>query len=352
MKISKEDIALIEKMIDDGCISRQKHLLASLYILNYTKKANFNKVWNRATKMCRGLIVDEEWNIVARPFEKFFNYEEIVGSDELKKVENEPFEIYEKLDGSLGILYWIGNVMSVATRGSFVSDQANHAMKVLFDKYADVLSNLDRSKTYLFEIIYPEDKKVVNYGDLDDVVLIAVIDTETGEEQDIADYSDKFRCAARYNGTDWRTIRKLTDGSNREGFVVKFKSGFRMKLKYDEYFKLAAMKINLTYKRVVDCMIDGSIGELSESMKQLDWETQVRYTSILDEVRRDKLKLLMRCRRIYEKYKHLDGREFAAAIKNYDNKQIIFALKNNKSRELIDQIAYKILLRNEKESQL
>ena len=83
MKISKEDIALIEKMIDDGCISRQKHPLASLYILNYNKKANFNKVWNRATKMCRGLIVDEDRNIVARPFEKFFNYEEIAVSDEL-----------------------------------------------------------------------------------------------------------------------------------------------------------------------------------------------------------------------------------------------------------------------------
>ena len=209
MKISKEDIVLIEKMIDDGCISRQKHPLASLYILNYTKKANFNKVWNRATKMCRGLIVDEDWNVVARPFEKFFNYEEIAGSEELKKVENEPFEIYEKLDGSLGILYWIGNILSIATRGSFVSDQANHATKVLWDKYSNVVSDLDKSKTYLFEIIYPEDKKVVNYGDLDDIVLLAVIDTETGEEQDIADYSRKFRCVARYNGADWRTIRNI-----------------------------------------------------------------------------------------------------------------------------------------------
>ena len=350
MRLAEEDIALIEKMVDDGCISRQKHPLASLYILNYTKKANFNKVWNRATKMCRGLIVDEDWNVVARPFEKFFNYEEIAGSDELKKVENEQFEIYEKLDGSLGILYWIGNILSIATRGSFVSDQANHATKVLFDKYSDVVSDLDKSKTYLFEIIYPEDKKVVNYGDLDDIVLLAVIDTETGEEQDIADYSRKFRCVARYNGADWRTIRKMTDSSNREGFVVKFKSGFRMKLKFDEYFKLAALKINLTYKRVVDCMIDGSIEELSESIKQLDWETQVRYDEIVEKITREKIKILMRCRRIYEQYKHFDGKEFALAIKNYDNKQIIFALKNNKSRELVDQLVLKILL--QKESQL
>lgn len=350
MKISKEDIALIEKMIDDGCISRQKHPLASLYILNYTKKTNFNKVWNRATKMCRGLIVDEEWNVVARPFEKFFNYEEIVGSDELKKVENEHFEIYEKLDGSLGILYWIGNVMSVATRGSFVSDQANHAMKVLFDKYTDAISDLDRSKTYLFEIIYPEDKKVVNYGDLDDVVLIAVIDTETGEEQDIADYSDKFRCAARYNGTDWRTIRKLTDGSNREGFVVRFESGFRMKLKFDEYLKLAAAKMSITPKKVIESYIDGTDKQLESLVENLDWETQRRYADIIKDVQTEKIKTFMRCRRICEQYKHLDGKDYADSIKNYENKQVLFAMKNVKSRELIDQLIYKILLK--KKSQL
>ena len=110
------------------------------------------------------------------------------------------------------------------------------------------------------------------------------------------------------------------------------------------------MKINLTYKRVVDCMIDGSIGELSESIKQLDWETQVRYDEIVEKITRDKIKIITRCRRIYWQYKHLDGREFADAIKNYDNKQIIFAVKNNKSRELIDQLIYKSIL--QKESQL
>ena len=97
-------------------------------------------------------------------------------------------------------------------------------------------------------------------------------------------------------------------------------------------------------------MIDGSIGELAESMKQLDWETQVRYDEIVEKISREKIKILMRCRRIYEQYKHFDGKEFALAIKNYDNKQIIFALKNNKSRELVDQLVLKILL--QKESQL
>ena len=41
--------------------------------------------------------------MIARPFEKFFNYEEICGSEELRKVETEKFEVYEKLDGSLGL---------------------------------------------------------------------------------------------------------------------------------------------------------------------------------------------------------------------------------------------------------
>lgn len=103
------------------------------------------------TKACRGLIVDAENWIVQRPFEKFFSIEQL-----------EPFDVYDKLDGSLGILYWVGDEPAIATRGSFISDQAKRGTEFLRAR-KDL--NLDRRYTYLFEIIYPENRVVVNYGD-------------------------------------------------------------------------------------------------------------------------------------------------------------------------------------------
>jgi RNA ligase len=43
----------------------------------------------------------------------------------------ENFEVYEKMDGSLGIVFWYRGQWVVATRGSFTSDQANKAREIL-----------------------------------------------------------------------------------------------------------------------------------------------------------------------------------------------------------------------------
>lgn len=48
-----------------------------LILFNYTPICQFSKAWDEYTIMARGLIVDKEGNVVARPFDKFFNYEEV-----------------------------------------------------------------------------------------------------------------------------------------------------------------------------------------------------------------------------------------------------------------------------------
>ena len=65
-----------------------------------------------------------------------------------------PFEVYEKMDGSLGISYTVDNEIFIATRGSFVSDQSVKANELLNTKYALAKSKMNSGITYLFEIIY------------------------------------------------------------------------------------------------------------------------------------------------------------------------------------------------------
>ena len=92
---------LLDEMIAAKYISEKKHPDADLYIYNYTQKAQFERFWNETTMQCRGLILDGQRKIVARPFKKFFNY----GEHETLSIPDGPFKVYEKMDGSLGILY-------------------------------------------------------------------------------------------------------------------------------------------------------------------------------------------------------------------------------------------------------
>lgn len=218
--------------MDEGYVHYQQHPSQELYIYNYTQSAQYNRVWNEVTLMCRGLIMDASHNIIARPFPKFFN----LGEYEGQIIPDLDFEVYEKMDGSLGILYWVGAQPFIATRGSFTSDQAMKASELLRTTYAHTLEMLSKEKTYLFEIIYPENKIVVDYGQEESLVLLAVIDTATGADLPLEDIG--FPIVKKHDGIkDIKTLKSMEE-ANKEGLVLKYSDGYRLKVKFDEYLRL------------------------------------------------------------------------------------------------------------------
>ncbi|MEM0991733.1 MAG: T4 RnlA family RNA ligase [Bacteroidota bacterium] len=223
---------LLHQMLSEGYVSARKHPEAAIWIYNYTAKTQYDQVWNDVTLQCRGLILDAAYRVVARPFPKFFNWGE--RADQV--IPDKPFEVYEKMDGSLGILYWLEEQAYIATRGSFISEQSQVANHILQEKYATVLPNLDRTKTYLFEIIYPENRIVVDYGEQRDLILLAVIDTASGVEEELPDVG--FPVVKQYDGiTDIEQLKAL-ESTNKEGFVIRFESGLRYKIKFEEYLRI------------------------------------------------------------------------------------------------------------------
>lgn len=275
---------LLNEMVAQKLVSRKEHPNGNLFIYNYTPKVQYERLWNEATLQARGLILDQDMNFVARPFGKFFNLEE-----QGVVIPNEPFDVFEKLDGSLGILYWVGDEPSIATRGSFESDQAKHATKLLHGKYSHTLSKLDRNSTYLFEIIYPENRIVVDYGKMDDLVLLTVIDTQSGEER-IEDLG--FPIAKKFDGiNDLDQLRKLEE-ENKEGFVIRFKSGLRLKVKFSEYVRLhriitgvsnVAIWEYLSEGKPMDELLDKVPDEFYDWVKMTTKELTSAYDSILSE---------------------------------------------------------------------
>ena len=123
----------LEKYISEGLITSRKHNELDLWILNYTPEVQYERLWDDVTLNCRGLIVDKDYNVVERSFPKFFNYGELDPS----QIPDEKFHFYEKMDGSLGILYWDGFIPKIATRGSFHSDQAERASEILYNRCSE-----------------------------------------------------------------------------------------------------------------------------------------------------------------------------------------------------------------------
>jgi len=186
---TSNELAILKKDIEEGYISKKKHPTFDLWIYNYTNKTQYDWHWDGVTNKCRGLILDDNGCLVAKGFDKFFTYDQIINmGNEHTIPTDEHFDIYEKVDGSLGIMYFWDDVNYIATRGSFESDMAYEATKMIRDRYNHIVFYPEY--TYMFEIIYPENRIVVDYGDVRKLVLLAVYDNNTGEEYDI--YDEEF----------------------------------------------------------------------------------------------------------------------------------------------------------------
>lgn len=317
---------LLQEMITEGYVNVQKHPQANLFIYNYSAKAQYDRVWNDVTLHCRGLILDDKDNVIARPFKKFFN----LGEHENQIIPNEGFEVYEKMDGSLGILYWHNNAPYIATRGSFTSPQSVKANEILQTKYAHLTAGLDQGKTYLFEIIYPENRIVVDYGETEDLVLLSVIDKQTGTDQPIEGYG--FKTVKKYNGLNDIEALAALEEDNKEGFVICFASGLRYKVKFAEYVRIHRIITQVSTISIWEYLKEGkSLNELIERVPDefYDWvkktnatlmdayhaiEAQAKADFKILETRKETALYFMQCKYPTVLFNMLDKRDYSQAI--------------------------------------
>jgi RNA ligase len=264
----KHQLNILEDYIDRGLVMRQTHPNLPLSIYNYTRTCQYDSMWDDVTINCRGLILDTEGNVIAKPFPKFFNYEELVGNKfKHSQIPNEYFDVYEKMDGSLGICFNYNGEWHMATRGSFISEQAVKG-KLMLDKL-DTKNGLIPGYTYLFEIIYPENRIVVDYGGAERLVVLGCYNNETGEEVSINEMvNEGFEVVTKYNtfGEGFEVLKKEISKS-KEGYVIRFRSGMRMKIKGDEYVRLHKILTNFSSKDIWELLKDG--GSLDEFLDKV-----------------------------------------------------------------------------------
>jgi RNA ligase len=257
----KFDLNILKNYIEKGLVVKNDHPTLPISIYNYSRTCQYENNWDEITKQCRGLILDGEGNVIAKGFDKFFNIEE----HKSEEIPNESFEIFEKLDGSLGILFWYQGKWILSTKGSFTSEQSVRAKEIL-NKYN--FEPIPKGYTTLVEIIYPENRIVCDYGNEESLIVLSMISNASGKELDYSGLlsiseETKMPVVKRYDGiNDYKTLKSLIS-KEREGYVVRFRNGFRVKIKGDEYVRLHRILTGFSNVDIWEYLKDGKdINEL------------------------------------------------------------------------------------------
>lgn len=280
---------LPQKYIDEDLVNVQTSE-DGLRVFNYTHTCQFARAWDDITMQCRGLVVDQDDNIVARPFKKFFNL-----GEGKQTFSWPPDQVYEKVDGSLGIFFVHQGIPRLATRGSLGSDQAKRGMEIMLARYKqqsrDVLMTFS-SFTHLFEIIYPANKIVVDYGKQEDLVYLGSVNTETGEDVGlISSLKEVFPTVLEHDVTSLDELM-AQDQTNREGFVLRFNDGFRLKVKFEEYKRLHRIVTGVSAKTIwemlssgegIASIIDHVPDEFFQFVKNTEYELLKKFDGIKTE---------------------------------------------------------------------
>ena len=371
MKLSLE---ILNQYVEEGWVVKNDHPSLPLSIYNYSRKTQYDGKWDDVTLQCRGVITDNATGkVLVRPFKKFFNYEELVGN-KWKESQLPPMcdyvYIQEKLDGSLGILFNYEGEWIMATRGSFVSEQAIKGLEILKSKY-----NLDswlKHYGYLVEIIYPENRIVVDYGKKEGVVFLSTVMNESYEWGPFDDSEqhwtvsrsifkmngikkeDVVRTEQHFNFSDdlYKSLKEKNE-NNKEGFVIRFHPGnFRVKIKFDEYVRLHKIITQVSTYDIWEHLKNGKdISELLEKVPD-EFDKWVKHT--VKTLEYHKFALEERCGKSHDYFRYgkfndvepePTKKEFAEHVKKYTNPKLhglMFAIWDG-NRKRIDEILWKLI---------
>jgi RNA ligase len=367
------DLTILNKYVEDGLIIKTDHPSLPLSIYNYSRKTQYDGKWDDVTLQCRGLVVDNSTNkILVRPFKKFFNYEELEGNkfkeSKLPKTCDYVY-VQEKMDGSLGILFHYNGEWVMSTRGSFVSGQAIKGLEILKSKY-----NLDswmKEYGYLVEILYPENRIVVEY-DEEKVVFLSVVLNEsyTWEPTNDTELHWTTACAVlNANGVKKDDIVKTEqhfnyseelfsslkekNEENKEGFVLRFQPGnLRIKIKFEEYVRLHRLMTQISTYDIWEHLKDGK--DILEILNNVPDEFDQWVKQTASTLSYHHYMVGERCGKShdyfrYGKYSDRDPqptkKEFAEHVQKNVNKNlhgIMFAIWDGK-RDKVDELTWKLI---------
>jgi len=230
-------------------------------------------------RAARGVILDEEnqYCIVCRPFEKFFNWGESRAAD----IDWDSAFIQEKIDGSI-LKMWVSNKLEqwvISTNGVIMGSKVpvmfpKNGIKTFGDMVEQIpehfwtTNNFDEEYTYIFEIVGPQNRVVVPYDHIN-MYYLSSFHNESGEEKRFSEEDlHYFSRPKTYSFSSLEETINFTKSESfndykNEGFVVTDKFSNRIKIKTEDYLRIHRLRGEAipTDKKILDIVIQGETEE-------------------------------------------------------------------------------------------
>lgn len=348
----KERYGIESKVYDDSIVLNYNLILA-----NYPN--------DEIVRECRALQLDRrDFFVMSRAFRRFLNYGE--GDTRESFVFDKETVVYDKIDGSLVILYWhpYRKRWEVRTRKTAyaeapvisegevcVKDFRSLILLALGVKNLDFLEEwgLNKEKSYVFELVSPENRVITPYR-YREMYYLSTFDNESGEESGYEDgykYIHKFLDCKKVDSYGYGDINTVLEMAKRlapaeEGYVVRNGQNDRVKVKNPAYLALSLLHNGgqMTERRVLELV---EIGEDSEYLAYFPEEKEK-----FERIKEKKRKLRKDCEDVYEKIKEIEEqKEFALEAQKYPYSGILFKMRTGKSMEDVwreSSIGYKCRL--------
>lgn len=224
----------------------------------------------KAVREARGIIFrEEDWKLVCFPFTKFFNVDEVYAD----KIDWDNCQVQEKIDGSLISVWFDNGIWNVSTNGNINAVESRiYNDSCPYDNFGDMFLNnfkhmenfpsgLNKSYTYMFEMVSPYTKIVISYPKID-IYHIGTRDNLTGKELNV-DVGIKKPKVFNLN-----TEQEIKEAAcelpfNEEGYVVVDKNFNRVKIKSLAYVNAHRLVNNhsINKERVLNMIIENEQSE-------------------------------------------------------------------------------------------
>lgn len=253
---------IITKMEHNNFI-KKKQLKDGISSYNFTKDAFIDGHWDNITTKARGLFVrDDTKEIVARSYNKFFNYEELpeTSKEMLEKNLQFPIHVYYKENGYLGILSYDTKKDDwfIASKSTNEGDYAQVFKELLTPYLSEELKKylIENKVSMVFEVIHPTfDPHIIPYK-TPRLFLLDIIENQFKFSKMPYKYlveegkhfgflvKKEFPEVIRDFDSLMNFIELVQHLSTTEGFVLEDSSGYMFKLKtyWYKYWKMLRNK--------------------------------------------------------------------------------------------------------------
>ena len=150
-------------VLDNPKLVNMRSAGPGIFVLKYSRRVFYDNLWNDFLEECRGTIVDADFNVIARPFTKIYNFQV---EDKAPVLSDDTIvTAYRKVNGFMCSLTWHNGDILVSTTGSTANDYVEYAkeMMVKHAKWEDWVLAIgsNAGHTFMFECVHASDPHIV-----------------------------------------------------------------------------------------------------------------------------------------------------------------------------------------------